>query len=110
MDQNFLDQLEQEVTEIREAGLYKSERTIVSPQGTVIRMQDGSEAINLCANNYLGLSGDPSVIETIVPSTMKLLGKNNWYLPTWLNWLPDVRVEGGDTSPTSSTPTPVQAD
>ncbi len=64
MDQSFLNQLEQEVTEIREAGLYKNERIIVSPQGTLIRMEDGSEAINLCANNYLGLSGDPSVIET----------------------------------------------
>ncbi len=64
MDKSFLSQLEQEVTEIREAGLYKAERIIVSPQGTVIRMQDGSEAINLCANNYLGLSSDPSVVET----------------------------------------------
>ena len=62
MDKNFLSQLEQEVTEIREAGLYKAERIIVSPQGTVIRMQDGSEAINLCANNYLGLSSEPSVV------------------------------------------------
>lgn len=63
MDKSFLSQLEQEVTEIREAGLYKAERIIVSPQGTVIRMQDGSEAINLCANNYLGLSSDRSVVE-----------------------------------------------
>jgi glycine C-acetyltransferase len=62
MDKSFLSQLEQEVTEIREAGLYKAERIIVSPQGTVIRMQDGSEAINLCANNYLGLSSEPSVV------------------------------------------------
>ncbi|HIF71580.1 MAG TPA: glycine C-acetyltransferase [Dehalococcoidia bacterium] len=63
MDQNFLSQLDQEIAEIREAGLYKAERIIVSRQGTVIRMQNGSEAINLCANNYLGLSGDPDVIE-----------------------------------------------
>ncbi|MCH7739437.1 MAG: glycine C-acetyltransferase [Chloroflexi bacterium] len=63
MDQSFLNQLDQEVTDIREAGLYKAERIIVSPQGTVIRMQDGSEAINLCANNYLGLSSDPAVVE-----------------------------------------------
>ena len=63
MDQSFLSQLDQEVADIREAGLYKAERIIVSPQGTVIRMQDGSEAINLCANNYLGLSSDPSVVE-----------------------------------------------
>ena len=63
MDQSFLSQLDQEVADIREAGLYKAERIIVSPQGTVIRMQDGSEAINLCANNYLGLSSDSSVVE-----------------------------------------------
>ncbi len=63
MDQSFLSQLDQEIAEIRKAGLYKSERIIVSPQGTVIRMQDGSEAINLCANNYLGLSSDPSIVE-----------------------------------------------
>lgn len=63
MDKSFLNQLEKEVMEIREAGLYKAERIIVSPQGTVIRMQDGSEAINLCANNYLGLSNQPSVVK-----------------------------------------------
>ncbi|MDP7486335.1 MAG: glycine C-acetyltransferase [Dehalococcoidia bacterium] len=63
MDQNFLTQLDQEITEIQEAGLYKTERIIVSRQGTEIRLQDGSEAINFCANNYLGLSGDPDVIE-----------------------------------------------
>ena len=63
MDKSFLSQLEQEVTEIRAAGLYKAERIIVSPQGTVIRMQDGSEVVNLCANNYLGLSNEPAVVE-----------------------------------------------
>ena len=42
MDQSFLSQLDQEVADIRAAGLYKAERIIVSPQGTVIRMQDGS--------------------------------------------------------------------
>ena len=63
MEQSFLDQLDLEVSEIREAGLYKSERVIVSPQGTLVRMQDGSEVINLCGNNYLGLSSHPVVIE-----------------------------------------------
>ncbi len=63
MDQSFLSQLDQEVADIRDAGLYKAERIIVSPQGTVIHMQDGSEVINLCANNYLGLSSDPAVVE-----------------------------------------------
>ena len=63
MEQSFLDQLDLEVSDIREAGLYKSERVIVSPQGTLVRMQDGSEVINLCGNNYLGLSSHPVVIE-----------------------------------------------
>ncbi|HIM15732.1 MAG TPA: glycine C-acetyltransferase [Acidobacteria bacterium] len=71
MDQKFLSQLDQEITEIREAGLYKAERIIVSRQGTVIRMQNGSEAINLCANNYLGLSGDPDVIEAARDALME---------------------------------------
>ena len=63
MEQSFLDQLDLEVSDIREAGLYKSERVIVSPQGTLVRMRDGSEVINLCGNNYLGLSSHPVVIE-----------------------------------------------
>ncbi|MCH2516105.1 MAG: glycine C-acetyltransferase [Dehalococcoidia bacterium] len=71
MDQKFLSQLDQEITEIREAGLYKAERIIVSRQGTVIRLQNGSEAINLCANNYLGLSGDPDVIEAARDALME---------------------------------------
>jgi glycine C-acetyltransferase len=63
MEQSFLDQLDLEVSDIREAGLYKSERVIVSPQGTLVRMRDGPEVINLCGNNYLGFSNHPVVIE-----------------------------------------------
>jgi glycine C-acetyltransferase len=48
----------------REEGTFKSERVIVSPQGTVIRLQDGREVINFCANNYLGLAGSPELVET----------------------------------------------
>ncbi len=55
--------LQQELEEIRQSGLYKEERIIVSPQGADIRLQDGSEVINFCANNYLGLSSHPRVIE-----------------------------------------------
>ncbi len=52
---------------------------------------------------------DATIIRSIlVPSTMKLLGRNNWWLPSWLSWLPDLRVEGGEPSP--SVPTPVEAD
>jgi glycine C-acetyltransferase len=52
----------QELDEIKEAGLYKKERIIISPQGAHITTQDGRSAINFCANNYLGLSSHPEVI------------------------------------------------
>ena len=48
--------------EIREAGLYKEERVITTPQGVEIHVQDGSEVLNFCANNYLGLADHPEVI------------------------------------------------
>jgi len=55
--------LQQELKEIENAGLYKRERIIVSPQGADIRLADGKEVINFCANNYLGLSSHPKVVE-----------------------------------------------
>ena len=55
--------LQQELTEIENAGLYKRERIITSPQGADITVQGGKEVINFCANNYLGLSGNKKVIE-----------------------------------------------
>lgn len=55
--------LQQELDGIREAGLYKKERIIASPQDAVITLQDGSQVINFCANNYLGLSSHPDVIK-----------------------------------------------
>jgi glycine C-acetyltransferase len=55
--------LQQELTEIENAGLYKKERIITSPQGADITVQGGQEVINFCANNYLGLSSHPRVIE-----------------------------------------------
>lgn len=55
--------LEKELQEIKSAGLFKNERVITSPQGADIRLADGSEVINFCANNYLGLSSHPRVIE-----------------------------------------------
>ena len=54
--------LENELKTIREAGLYKKERIIVTPQGAEIKTADGREVINFCANNYLGLSSHPRVI------------------------------------------------
>src|SRR5690606_2240112 len=55
--------LTDELQSIKDAGLYKSERIIASPQGGEIRMQDGKALINLCANNYLGLSSHPQVLD-----------------------------------------------
>ncbi len=55
--------LQQELQQIRDAGLYKEERVIVSPQGASIQLEGGDSAINFCANNYLGLSSHPTVIE-----------------------------------------------
>lgn len=54
--------LENELSAIREAGLFKTERIITTPQGSVIQT-NGKEVINFCANNYLGLSSHPRVIE-----------------------------------------------
>jgi glycine C-acetyltransferase len=51
-----------ELDEIRASGLFKAERVIASPQGPSIRVTDGQEVLNLCANNYLGLAGDPRVV------------------------------------------------
>ncbi len=59
----FQQHLQDELTSIREAGLYKQERNIASPQGAQITLQDGSEALNFCANNYLGLADNPRLIE-----------------------------------------------
>jgi glycine C-acetyltransferase len=59
----FYAHVRQELDGIREAGLFKSERIIATPQGAVVRLADGCELINLCANNYLGLSSHPKVIE-----------------------------------------------
>ncbi|MGB2363584.1 MAG: glycine C-acetyltransferase [Flavobacteriales bacterium] len=56
-------QLLEELKSIKESGLYKNERTIVTPQGADIRVSSGDEVINFCANNYLGLSSHPRVIQ-----------------------------------------------
>ena len=55
--------LQKELEAIKEAGLYKQERVIVTPQGADIKVSTGQEVVNFCANNYLGLSSHPKVIE-----------------------------------------------
>jgi len=55
--------LQAELQSIQEAGLYKRERIIITPQDAAIRTSDGKEVLNFCANNYLGLSSHPVVLE-----------------------------------------------
>lgn len=55
--------LQKELQSIEDAGLFKRERIIVTPQGADIRVSTGNEVINFCANNYLGLSSHPDVIK-----------------------------------------------
>lgn len=55
--------LTKEIQSIRDAGLYKEERIIMTPQGAEITVKGGKEVLNFCANNYLGLSSHPKVIE-----------------------------------------------
>jgi len=55
--------LEAELESIKEAGLFKKERVITTPQGADIKTAEGKEVINFCANNYLGLSSHPKVVE-----------------------------------------------
>ena len=57
-----LERIQETLAEIREAGLYKQERVITTPQGVEIKVEDGAEVLNFCANNYLGLADDPEVI------------------------------------------------
>ena len=57
------EQLQQELNNIESAGLYKKERTILTQQGTDIRVSGDLEVINLCANNYLGLSSNKKVVQ-----------------------------------------------
>jgi glycine C-acetyltransferase len=61
MDTAFQDRLVKDLAGLREQGLYKNEREIHSAQGAVIEVA-GHKVINLCANNYLGLAGDPGVV------------------------------------------------
>ncbi|VAV89661.1 2-amino-3-ketobutyrate coenzyme A ligase [hydrothermal vent metagenome] len=63
MNTRFLEHLADQTHELHDAGLFKAERVIASPQNAVITLDDGSEVINFCANNYLGLANDPTLVE-----------------------------------------------
>ena len=56
------DELSAELEEIRSAGLFKPERVIITPQQATVKVSDGREVLNLCANNYLGLADHPRVV------------------------------------------------
>jgi glycine C-acetyltransferase len=60
---NLKNHLQKEIQEIKEAGLYKSERIITNPQSAEIKVSTGENVLNFCANNYLGLSSHPEVIQ-----------------------------------------------
>ena len=62
MSSAFLAHLQSELDTLRASGLFKAERIITTPQGATVHTGDGREVINLCANNYLGLSSHPSVV------------------------------------------------
>ncbi|MEL6694899.1 MAG: glycine C-acetyltransferase [Bacteroidota bacterium] len=63
MDNKFIERLQSEIAEIDAAGLFKRERVITGPQAAEISVSTGEEVLNFCANNYLGLSSHPKVIE-----------------------------------------------
>ncbi len=59
----YKEHLKRQLEDIKSSGLYKNERIIVTPQGGDIKVSDGSEVVNFCANNYLGLSSHPEMIQ-----------------------------------------------
>jgi len=63
MYDHYHDYLVSQLREIKEAGLYKNERVIVSPQGAEITLDSGKKVLNFCANNYLGLSANKKLVE-----------------------------------------------
>ncbi len=63
MDRRFLDRLAAQTEELRQNGLFKPERVLSSPQQPVVKLADGRELINLCANNYLALANHPAMRE-----------------------------------------------
>ena len=72
MNTQFQQHLQTQLNEIREAGLFKSERALASAQNIDVKVEDGSHALNFCANNYLGLAQHPEVRQAAID------GMNEW--------------------------------
>ena len=72
MLKEFRERLSRDTQALDAAGLLKRERVIGSAQGPVVRLADGREMINLCANNYLGLADDPRVVKAAQRQMAKL--------------------------------------
>jgi len=62
MNDKFQQHLLSQLDSIRTSGLFKAERIIASPQSSHIKLRDGQEVLNFCANNYLGLASHPDVV------------------------------------------------
>ncbi|MFV0337530.1 MAG: glycine C-acetyltransferase [Chthoniobacterales bacterium] len=62
MDKNYQSHLQAELAKIKKAGTHKEERVLITPQGATVRVSDGSEVLNFCANNYLGLAQHPEIV------------------------------------------------
>ena len=85
MIESFKNHLQNSLNEIRESGLYKEERLILSPQSTEINVQDTS-VLNFCSNNYLGLSSHPEIINAAkkdkkIYEIKKVVQLFQWLLP-----------------------------
>ncbi|MBS0624333.1 MAG: glycine C-acetyltransferase [Verrucomicrobia bacterium] len=68
MDQAYIDYLSNELEQLKETGLYKTERVIASAQSAHVALKDCSNILNFCSNNYLGLANHPAVIKTAAES------------------------------------------
>ena len=72
--------LSKELENIREAGLYKNERVITTPQRADIKVNAGENVLNFCANNYLGLSDNSRLIEKAITEVLQQLDPHSSYL------------------------------
>jgi RND superfamily putative drug exporter len=100
-------------------GLKTTARLITGAAAIMVVVFAGFAAGQLSSFQQLGfglavaIALDATIVRSIlVPATMKLLGDRNWYMPSWLSWLPDVRIEGTPrpTAPTSDIPDVAPAD